>query len=151
MRYFLLPLFVILLSGCQKDIQWPEENAEKQKKCECFVSKKLVRQDTVNIFGKILTRFDVDTCHYLRADCKIIGDDSLINRGAVLNLKSGEYCDERYNYATLFVYGHNVIKHNGDSLYLWKILTLNNDTVYIQVSQHYYNQNNRLVEKFMYN
>lgn len=152
MKYAII-ILLFLFAGCQKEIRWPEEQLEKPKPqpCDCYVSKKLVRQDTVLIFGKTLTRYDVDTCHYLRADCKIIGPDSLINYMAVLNLKPYEYCEPKFNYATLKVFGNYAIKYNGDSLYLWKILTINNDTVFIQVNQHYYNQNNRLVDKFMYN
>lgn len=92
----LLGLSAMMLASCQQEITWPTKEA-------CYVSKKIWLVDTITYRGQVLKYYDVDTSYYVEADVHMIGTDTLDDNAGIINIEPYEYCETKYNYATVKV------------------------------------------------
>lgn len=146
---------ILAAAGCRKNPCFYNNcdgETIAQVPTECYISKKLVRQDTVILMGDTLTRFDVDTSYYLDCDAKILGKDSIIDNAGVFNIEPWQYCVNRYNYATVKVFDTLTASLNGQPVFLVKIRAVNKYFVWMQLNQKWKGfALNGGLDGFMYN
>jgi len=117
-------LLALMMVSCQQEICWPTKEA-------CYISKKVWVVDTITYQGKVLSYYDVDTSFYLETDVHMIGTDTLDDNAGVINIDPYEYCESKYNYATVKVYGIDSL-YRGGWLRVVKLRRWNSqDTLYM--------------------